>query len=269
MPAMYLSRRWRSQPSGLLRPNAEFMQRPVLLWDARSGHDLVTSSAPLKRAGTLQQTRYGVAYRTPSGSGLLHTGGRLPSTSRYKPSGDVTLVAYFVKRSSAGSSNPLGGITGGMDGISIGEAYGLNYSEGKVGGVQLGTSNQYTLDIPTVAIITKRGATGRLYVNGALHGSTTSAGATTYHATYTCCFWGGNVDGAATATTDLFYMAVDNIGWSDAKCLALCAEPWRIFSPERRPVFYSLGPTAPTLSAAGMIDIGQTSARPQVTLTFA
>lgn len=251
MPATYLSRRWRSQPSGLLRPNNEFMQRPVALWDARSGHDLVPTGTPLKVVGSRQQTGVGLAQRQV-GSTTGHrwdTGGRLPSSSRYKPTGDSTFAAYFIKRSSNGSTKGMGGCCAWTDGFSIGEGYGLNYSYANAGGIQVGLTSQYTLDKPIVAIVTKRGATIRFYVDGKLHGSSTSGGATTYDATFTSMFWGGNIDLTPGCTMDTFWVMFDNTGWSDAKCLALCAEPWRVFSPERRPVFYSAGGGAYTLTA--------------------
>lgn len=271
MPFSVANHRWRRQPTGLLAPNPAVLSRPVALWDARHATDLVGSSRNLSRVGPPQNTVAGVAFRTSSSTGnRFDTGGRLPSPSRYKPTGDVTFAAYFIKRSSAGSTERMGGCTaGGTDGFSLGEGYGLNYSYAYIGGTQMGMSSLWPLDTPVVAIVTKRGSTGRFFVNGVLHGSSSSVGSMSYDASFASMFWGGNVDGGPRCTTDLFWMAVDNVGWSDDRCRDLCRDPWSVFAPSRDLSFFGGAPAAPTLSLPGVIDIGATSARPRVTLDFA
>lgn len=56
-------------------------------------------------------------------------------------------------------------------------------------------------------------------------------------------------------------------GWHEA----WAENPWQIFKPLNEPRFISIGggPVAPTLSFPTVVDIGQTSARPRVTLDFA
>lgn len=242
MPFSVANHRWRRQPTGLLAPNPAVLSRPVALWDARHATDLVGSSRNLSRVGSPQNTVAGVAFRTSSSTGnRFDTGGRLPSSSRYKPTGDVTFAVYFIKRSSAGSSQRMGGCMAGTDGFSLGEVYGLNYSYANIGGTQMGLSSLWPLDTPVVAIVTKRGSTGRFFVNGVLHGSSSSVGSMSYDASFASFFWGGNVDGGPQCTTDLLWLAVDNVGWSDDRCRDLCRDPWSVFAPERRPVVYSLG----------------------------
>lgn len=270
MPFSVANHRWRRQPTGFLAPNPAVLSRPVALWDARHATDLVASSRNLFRVGSTQNTVAGVAYRTSASTGnRFDTGGRLTFPSRYKPTGDVTFAAYFIKRSSAGSTERMGGCTAGADGFSLGEGYGLNYSYAYIGGTQMGLSSLWPLDTPVVAVVTKRGSTGRFFVNGALHGSSSSVGSMSYDATFASMFWGGNVDGGPRCTTDLLWLAVDNVGWSDDRCRDLCRDPWSVFAPSRDLSFFGGAPAAPTLSLPGVIDIGTTSARPRVTLDFA
>jgi hypothetical protein len=56
---------------------------------------------------------------------------------------------------------------------------------------------------------------------------------------------------------------------SAGEIAALYENPWQFIEPQRR-VIYSLaaGPTAPTLSLPGVVDVTATSAQPQVTLTY-
>lgn len=98
----------------------------------------------------------------------------------------------------------------------------------------------------------------------------------------------GNVSGAFTACdnyalsgqkrgTDT-YSTVDFIGalgcaWyrtlNAIEAAEFARNPWQIFNPTPRRVFYSLPATvAPTLSAAGVTSITTTGATPRVTLTF-
>lgn len=270
MPILAGYRNHTRQPSGLLVPNTAVLTRPVALWDARYATDLVASSRNLTCVGSRQMTQAGAAFRTTaSTSNRFDSGGRLPSVSRYKATGDVTFAAYFIKRSSAGSSQRMGGCTAGTDGFSLGDGYGLNYSYATIGGAQMGLSSLWPLDTPVVAVVTKRGSVGRFYVNGVLHGSSTSVGAMSYDASFTSIFWGGNVDGGPQCTTDLLWMAVDNVGWSDERCRELARDPWSVFAPTRTFTSYAGAiPGVPLLTFPGVIDIGMTSARPKVTLTF-
>lgn len=54
---------------------------------------------------------------------------------------------------------------------------------------------------------------------------------------------------------------------SDGEHRAMHENPWQILRP-RRPILYSLSSSTPVLSAATVIDIGTTSARPRVTITI-
>ncbi len=272
MPFSVANHRWRRQPTGFLAPNPAVLSRPVALWDARHATDLVASSRNLFRVGSPQNTVAGVAFRTSASTGnRFDTSGRLPSSSRYKPTGDVTFAVYFIKRSSAGSSKRMGGCMADNDGFLLGDGYGLNYSYAYIGGTLLGSGSLWPLDTPVVAVVTKRGSTGRFFVNGVLHGSSSSVGSMSYITPGASFFWGGNVDDGPPCTTDLLWLAVDNVGWSDDRCRELSRDPWSIFAPAREPQFFSLGgpAAAPTLSLPGVIDIGTTSARPRVTLDFA
>lgn len=54
---------------------------------------------------------------------------------------------------------------------------------------------------------------------------------------------------------------------SEHEIYALNDNPWQFLRP-RRPILYSLPSSTPVLSAATVIDIGTTSARPRVTITI-
>lgn len=71
--------------------------------------------------------------------------------------------------------------------------------------------------------------------------------------------------GAHTTPVALYAQAA----WTDAQVQSFLENPFQLFRP-LRPILYSFpsGSTAPTLSAATVIDVGTTSARPRVTVTF-
>lgn len=75
-------------------------------------------------------------------------------------------------------------------------------------------------------------------------------------------------DGAVNWDGGIFYVAVFGRSMSLDELNEISRNPWGLFRPE--PVrLYSFAPIlTPTLSSPGVIDIGTTSARPQVTLTY-
>lgn len=128
---------------------------------------------------------------------------------------------------------------------------------------QTGTASAMSVGATHVIAARFGAASGMsLFLNGRQTGSTGAAytpyttGGTTNAVTIT-----GHSD-CHTAASFFFDRQL-----SAAEIAAISENPWQFFQPAR-PIIYSLPAAAPTLSAATVTEIGTTTARPRVTVTF-
>ena len=111
----------------------------------------------------------------------------------------------------------------------------------------------------------------KIYRNGVQESATTGGTAFSSSSNQANCIGYYQRSGHRAYPESIFLGCVANRAWTHSEVVEVSKNPWQLFAPA--PSRFYLIPTAPvltipTLSAPGVTDIGSTSVRPQVTLTY-
>ena len=259
--AAFFSRPWDSQPQEGQPADAE---RPICAGLV----SLFSSAAPISNAaggalsiGSLQSSvgRQGVSVTGATTSGFI--------SSTAPISGDRTIAFYCRPASAAGTKVVFTSTTGSGVGYWIGIASGANWS---IGGVISGGTDSVSVGSDQLIVVTKRGTTHSIWVDGIFKGSGTSALADGSSGFTWLRFGTGTANSWTSAVGVLHMGATWSRALSDFEVAEVSRNPWQLFEPQR--IFIPVaagGGGVPTLSLPTYVPGSLTSVgfRPRVTAT--
>lgn len=274
---IFLPQRWRRQPQGAVQidwsnPSSN---RLVALYNGAQGRFTYSRGATtyIAPSGASVPSIYGISPRLGSAQGqAFSTVGSVPTSTAMT----IAFVTQWIEASWI--SYYLGLVDPNSLGNRLPTFYAspnmvMQYSDGSTKEVSSGVNAAAGVSGVHVVVYNPQAQTLRYTVrqsNGKSGTGVVSSLANFFYASGAgVSFAVGNgsnfTAGPHTTPVALYAQAA----WTDAQVQSFLENPFQLFRPIR-PILYSLpsAATAPTLSAATVIDITSTSARPRVTVTF-
>lgn len=271
---VYQPRRWRSQPQGAVEVDSRY--GPAFAFNANGGSPRTATRPPLAagRGGAFFNTELAFTSVDVQGAPDVSGNNGLSGLAIIRPvASNGEWLNTDSQRQLVSTRNAFNvGWSWGRSGASAGGNLGnLTRHLFTLQGVNDYTASTYTIPsfASTVVAFRFTGSSVEFFDDGGTGSprsiETISTG-TLFNGGGLVVFGQGEA-GLSSWFGQVGMLALWGRALPSAQMLEFVRNPWGIFRP-RRPIIYSLPSSTPVLSAATVIDIGSTSARPRVTITI-
>lgn len=271
--SIFLARRWRQQPQGAVDVDwGNSLTRDAwAVYHGASGRFVHSKLSARYVQADMVAGRAGVAPRFGSsyGQAYARTGAfangsamTIATVTHYLEAPGIDYFGGIVDPDSLGNRLPTLMTAGAGPGIQYndGSTKNINTTGAVSSGEIIAQVTRYNPATTTVDVTVRRGSGSRQYVSATATSFLYASGTNAHFAI-------GRGSNFTTAQHTNPVALFASRAWSDAEAEAFVDNPWQLFRP-LRPIVYSLPSSVPVLSSPTVIDIGQTSARPRVTITI-